>query len=108
MAEGDVAVAVCTEVSQALEMEGMAREIVHRIQNMRKSAGFEIADYIVTFAEGDDYIQKILNDQASADYIKQETLSKDLAAGVPEHGVYAESFKLSGHPVKLGVKKENG
>ncbi len=107
MAEGDVAVAVCTEISQALEMEGMAREVVHRIQNMRKSAGFEIADYIVTYAEGDEYIQKILNDQVSADYIKQETLSKDLAAGVPEHGVYAESFKLSGHPVKLGVKKEN-
>lgn len=107
MVEGDLAVALFTEISTELEMEGMAREVVHRIQNMRKSAGFEIADYIITYYEGDDYLQKVIQDPVSADYLKQETLSRDLIAGVPEHGTYAESFKLNGHPIRLGVKKEN-
>jgi isoleucyl-tRNA synthetase len=106
MVEGDLAVALYTDISPELEIEGMAREIVHRIQNMRKSAGFEIADYIITYYEGDDYINKVICDQTSTAYLKQETLSKDLITGVPEHGVYAESFKLSGHTVRLGVKKE--
>ena len=58
--EGDPAVAVCIELTPELENEGMAREIVHRIQNMRKSAGFEIADHITTYFEGDDYIRKVM------------------------------------------------
>jgi isoleucyl-tRNA synthetase len=106
MAEGDMAVAVCTELTPELEMEGMAREIVHRIQNMRKSAGFEIADHITTWYEGDEYIQKVMQDSVSADYIKQETLSERLEPGVPASGAYAESFKLSGHPVRIGVARE--
>jgi isoleucyl-tRNA synthetase len=103
--EGENGVAVCTAVSPELEMEGMAREVVHRIQTMRKSAGFEIADQIATYFEGDDYIQKVMQDTASVDYLKQETLSRELLAGVPPEGVYVESFKLGGHQVKLGVKK---
>ena len=39
------------------------------------------------------------------DYIKQETLSRQLVEGIPEEGVYTESFKLSGHEIMLGVKK---
>ena len=60
MTEGDVAVAVCTDISPELAGEGMAREIVHRLQTMRKSAGFEIADYIVTYYEGDEYTQQVM------------------------------------------------
>jgi isoleucyl-tRNA synthetase len=107
MTEGDLGVGVCTEVSPELEMEGMAREIVHRIQTMRKSAGFEIADYIATYFEGDEYILKVMQDPVSAEYVKQETLSHQIAEGVPEHGAFAESFKLNGHAMRLGVKKES-
>jgi isoleucyl-tRNA synthetase len=105
MLEGDNGVALCTEISHELEMEGMAREIVHRLQTMRKSAGFEIADQIITFFEGDDYIQKVMQDNASVEYLKQETLSRDVVTAVPLEGVYSENFKLGSHPVKLGVKK---
>lgn len=107
LAEGDVCVGVCAEISAELEMEGMAREVVHRIQTMRKSAGFEIADHITTFYEGDDYIQQVMQDPVSAQYIKQETLSEALSPGVPQEGVYSESFKLNGHAIKLGVKKKS-
>jgi len=106
MTEGDLSVAVSTALTPELELEGMAREIVHRIQTMRKSAGFEIADYIAIFYEGDEYIQRVMQDSASVDYVKQETLSRRVVSGVPEQGSYNESFKLGGHAVKLGVKKE--
>jgi isoleucyl-tRNA synthetase len=105
MTEGDLSVGLCTLVSEELEREGMAREIVHRIQNMRKTAGFEIADYILTYWEGDDYLAKVVLDKVSADYIKNEVLARELNAGVPAEGVISESFKLSGHEIKLGVKK---
>ena len=104
LAEGETAVAICTEISPELAGEGMAREIVHRLQTMRKSAGFEIADYISTYYEGDDYIQQVIGGFSA--YIRQETLSRQLVSGVPQQGAYAENFKLSGHAMRLGVKKE--
>jgi isoleucyl-tRNA synthetase len=104
LAEGETAVAICTEISPELAGEGMAREIVHRLQTMRKSAGFEIADYISTYYEGDDYIQQVIGGFSA--YIRQETLSRQLVSGVPQQGTYAENFKLSGHAMRLGVKKE--
>ena len=105
MTEGDLSVGLCTLVSAELEREGMAREIVHRIQTMRKTAGFEIADYILTYWEGDDYLADVMHDEVSADYIKNEVLARELTAGVPAEGAYTESFKLSGHEMKIGVKK---
>lgn len=104
MTEADVSVAVCTEISPELAGEGMAREIVHRLQTMRKSAGFEIADYITTYYEADEYINHVMQD--FSEYIKQETLSRNLVSGITEQGAFSEDFKLSGHAVKLAVKKE--
>jgi isoleucyl-tRNA synthetase len=102
--EGDLMVAIPTEISPELQAEGMAREIVHRLQTMRRSAGFEIADYITTCYQGDEYIAAVMT--GFDDYIKQETLSRHLVVGVPEQGVYTEKFKLSGHEFMLGVRKE--
>lgn len=89
--------------SLELQAEGMAREIVHRLQTMRRSAGFDIADHIVTYYQGDDYTKHVLKD--FADYVKQETLSRELVDGVPEQDVFTERFKLEGHEMALGVKK---
>jgi isoleucyl-tRNA synthetase len=101
--EGDHAVAVPTEVPPELLAEGMAREIVHRLQTMRRSAGFDIADHIVTYYQGDDYIRRVMTD--FADYIKQETLSRELYEGILQQGVFTDSHKLAGHEVSLAVKK---
>jgi isoleucyl-tRNA synthetase len=103
--EGELGVAVCTDIPPALAGEGMAREIVHRLQTMRKSAGFEIADYITIYFQADEYIRQIMNDFSS--YIRQETLSRNLFENPPPEGIYSENFKLSGHEIKLGVKKES-
>jgi len=99
-------VAVPIEVSPQLQAEGMAREIVRRLQAMRRSAGFDIADHIITYYHGDAYIREVMAD--FADYIKQETLSQQLIVlpmGRTEEGVFTERCKLSGYDILLGVKR---
>jgi len=105
VSEGDYGVAIPTRISEELRMEGMAREIVRRIQTMRRSAGFDIADRIVTYYQGGGDVGKVMED--FADYIKQETLSLELIEGVPAEDAFADTFKLGGYEISLGVKKEH-
>jgi len=102
---GGSSVAIDTFTTPELKAEGMAREIVRRLQTMRRSAGFDIADHIETRYEGDDYIKQVMAEPALAGYIKQETLSRQLIEGLPEEVDFKESYKLSGYQVTLGVKR---
>ena len=79
----------------------MAREIIHRLQNMRRSAGFDIADHINTRYSGDERILKaILNFQ---DYIKQETLSDHLESSETDGSEYAEEHNMDGLVIRIGI-----
>ena len=102
-AEGGYGVAIPTDISAELQAEGLAREVVHRLQTMRRSAGFDIADHIVTFYQGDAYIREVMESFAS--YIKQETLSRELNDQAPAEGAFTESYKLSGREILLGVRR---
>ena len=55
---GAYLVAIPTEISPELAAEGMAREVVHRLQMMRRSAGFDIADHIITYYQSDAYVKR--------------------------------------------------
>jgi len=101
--EGAYVVAVPMEISAELAGEGLAREIVHRLQTMRRSAGFDIADRIVTYYQGGAYIRRVMED--FADYIKRETLSRELVDGIPQEGAFTESHRLDDHNLLLGVKR---
>jgi isoleucyl-tRNA synthetase len=101
--EGNYWVAVPTRPSPELEAEGMAREVVHRLQTMRRSAGFEIADHIVIYYQGDEHIRKVMTE--FADYIKQETLAEQLLEKAPEPGAFTESHRLGEHRVSLSVER---
>ena len=90
VSEGDYWVAVATELSPELEAEGIAREIVRRLQTMRRSADLDIAEYIITYYQGEDSIQQVMT--KFADYIKQETLSRELISAVPPAGSYTEKI----------------
>jgi len=103
VSEGGYSVAIATEIPPELKAEGVAREMVRRLQTMRRSAGFDIADHIVTYYQGDDYVRQVMAD--FADYIKQETLSQKLIEGVPGEGIFSESHKLNGHELSLGVRR---
>ncbi len=101
--EGGYLVALDTQITPELADEGMARDLVHLIQNMRRSAGFEIADRIVTSCTGDERIARVIRQHAG--YIQQETLSLELVHGEPPADAYAEEQKVDGVAVKLGVRR---
>jgi len=94
-----------TEITPELAAEGLARELVHRLQTMRRSAGFDIADYIYTYYQGDEGLKKVIRE--FADYIKQETLSRELVEAAAE-GAYWEKHRLHGGEIELGVRRVSG
>jgi isoleucyl-tRNA synthetase len=102
-AEGGYAVALVTTVTPALVDEGLARELVHRLQTMRKNAGFDIADRIVTYYQGSEELCRIM--EKHGDYVRQETLSRELVAGPPPAGAYAEEQKIAGQAITLAVER---
>ncbi|MCL2707046.1 MAG: isoleucine--tRNA ligase [Dehalococcoidia bacterium] len=101
--DGELGVGVDTNITTDLAKEGLSREIVHRLQTMRKNAGFEIADYIAIYFQGGDYVQSVM--QEYADYIRHETLSHDIKCETPPDGIAREEHKLGEHIIVLGVQK---
>ncbi|MEX2236327.1 MAG: isoleucine--tRNA ligase [Dehalococcoidia bacterium] len=102
-AEAGYMVAVPTSVTAELAAEGLAREVVHRLQTMRKSAGFDIADRIVTYVEAPGEVEGVL--RKHDDYLRQETLSEDVRYSAPEDGAYREEQNVEGHRVGLAVRR---
>jgi len=101
--EGGLEVMLDSDITPELADEGMARELVHRLQTMRKQAGFDIADYIETCYQGGESIKRVMNEFAS--YIKQETLSRALVEGSPPDDAFVKSHVLEGNEVTLAVKR---
>ncbi len=101
--EAGYMVAVDARLTPELADEGLARELSHRIQNLRKSARFEITDRIVTYYQGPDAVSRVMS--VHGDYIKQETLSDDLLAAAPGDGAQAETAKIEDMEVTLGVRR---
>ncbi len=95
--------AVTTAIPPALAAEGLAREVVHVVQNMRRSAGLDIADHITTYYDGAPELHELV--ESHGDYIRRETLSRELVSGAPAEGAYAETHTVNGLEVALGVKK---
>ena len=96
-------VGVVTALSDALIAEGLARELVRRLQMMRRSAGLEISDHIEVFYEGADVLGKVF--VAFADYIAQETLAKELSNHVPPEDAFSQNLKLDGNEIVLGLRR---
>ena len=100
--EGGYMVAVDGDLSDALKEEGLAREVVHRIQGMRRSANFDVTDRIVTYYQGPSEFAGIMQG-AFSDYIRNETLSNDLVDGSPSTESATESTKIEGMEITLAV-----
>jgi isoleucyl-tRNA synthetase len=101
--EANNSVAISTEITMELEAEGFAREIVHRVQTMRRNAGYEIADHIILYYDGAAHLVQSIS--AFSDYIRQETLAVNIEDEIPEDVDAQESFRLAGASITLGVKK---
>jgi isoleucyl-tRNA synthetase len=96
-------VAVDANVTPELRAEGLAREVVRRIQAMRKEAGFEIADRITTYYQADSELAEVF--RAWEVYIRAETLSTALVAGAAPPDAYSQTHNLDGLAVALGVRR---
>jgi isoleucyl-tRNA synthetase len=102
--EKGLVVAVDISLTPELTREGLARDLVRRLQTMRKDADFQLNDRIDTYYDADDELQSVVVEWA--DYIRTETLSRELVPGpVPGNVDRQESFKLEGHGLTLGVKR---
>ena len=98
--EGDVVIALETALTPALVQEGLAREFVSRIQNLRKEADYDVVQQIRVTVDGDAELRAAI--EAYSDYCKGETLA-DAIRFEPVAGV--EPVVLNGHEAKLAVEK---
>jgi isoleucyl-tRNA synthetase len=95
-------VAVDTQLTPELQAEGVAREVVHRLQTMRRDAGFDIADRIYTHYRGDAGLEAVMEQYAP--YIRQETLSLELVRGEAAEG-HSQTHKVQGKEIILSVRR---
>jgi len=99
-------VAISTELPPELIAEGVSRELVRHLQNMRRNAKFDITDHIITYYQTKEpLLKQVIN--TFADYIKQETLSQELIDGLPPDGAYSEKHRISNSEVSLAIRKAN-
>ena len=87
-------------ITEELLVEGMERELVSRIQNMRKEAGFEVTDRIILGFEAEGVSQRVLTDRTAE--IKADVLAEDVAEIIDG---FTKEFDINGEKVILSVKK---
>ena len=90
-----------TTLTPELIEEGNVREIVSKIQTMRKDAGFEVMDHIVIYCDGSDKVAEILT--RNKDSISEDTLADDIVTGKTDG--FTKEQDINGENVTLGVKK---
>ena len=99
--DGETSVVLDTNLTPELIEEGFVREIISKIQTMRKEAGFEVMDKIVVYAHGNDKIQDVM--KAHEDDIKSEVLADEMVLG--ETDGYVKEWNINKEAVTMGVKK---
>jgi isoleucyl-tRNA synthetase len=88
-----------TTLTEELVSEGIAREMVSKVQQLRKNKDFNVADRITLYYSGDEDVDKCVEN--FADYIKNETLSLDI---VKKDGL-TEKCDLNGHDCYIDVER---
>ena len=101
MEEGGVAVALDTQLTDALVEEGYVREAISKVQTMRKEAGFHVADRICLYAAGNDKLAGIL--QANESELKEGVNANSVVFG--SLGGITKEWDLNGEAITLGVEK---
>ncbi|MCF7823426.1 MAG: isoleucine--tRNA ligase [Candidatus Marinimicrobia bacterium] len=100
--EAGVIVAVDTKLTEALLSEGMARDFIRNVQNMRKDAGFDVSDRIHIFYQADQTLEAVISEHES--YIASETLAEKIATGSKE-GLFQTEFKLGKSKCIVGIER---
>ena len=101
--EGEITVVLDMNLTPELMEEGFVRELISKIQTMRKEAGFEVTDRILIYASGNERIEEIL--KKNADGIQSEVLADEIVLKSVDG--YVKEWNINGETVTMGVKKQN-
>lgn len=102
-AEAGITVAIDVELDEALIDEGLAREFVNRIQNMRKDAGFDVTDKIIIKFAGSEKFVKAINNFNQ--YISTETLAEKLSFEKISNIGFTQEFKIGEFDCSINIVK---
>ena len=97
--EGGMTVILDVTLTPELIREGYMREIVSKVQNMRKDAGFEVTDHIRLMISGDEEIDEVVRDYSGE--ICSDVLADELTAAATD----VEATDVNGKTVRIGIEK---
>jgi isoleucyl-tRNA synthetase len=101
--DGKITVALDIEVSDNLKEEGIARELISKLQNLRKESNFEVTDKIKVVIEPHDYINNSISNYKT--YICTEILATEMELAMPELG--PAEIEVDEHIIKVLITKSN-
>jgi isoleucyl-tRNA synthetase len=99
--DGAYVAALVTDLTPELVEEGLAREFVRRVQDLRKSADLDVADRIELFVEASAGLRSAI--EAHQEYITAETLTTSLVFGAPPEGASTSEDQFDGETVAFGI-----
>ena len=102
-AEGAYLAALVTDLTPELIQEGLAREFVRRVQDLRKTADLDIADRIVVYYQASFKLAAAI--QTFAEYIGTETLAVEIIDQAPPDGCAVVEDEFDGEKAKIGLEK---
>jgi len=101
--EKGLSVALDTELTEELVQEGLAREFVNRIQNMRKEADFDVEDRIIIGFDSSEEIEEAV--RAMKDYIKSETLAEEISFEKLEVSDFVKSWEIGDSESTISIRR---
>ena len=96
-------VAIATQLSDPLISEGFTRELVHRLQNLRRNTGLSVSDEIIIYYCANNQLKKMI--ETHKDYIQQETLSKKLIEEDKDSTHLTDFFEMDNIEIGIGIEK---
>jgi len=100
--ERGVTVALNTVLTPELVEEGYAREIISKLQTMRKDAGFEVTDRILVTYKASDILKKAI--QSQKDMVMAVVLALELEEGEPQESAFTQEWDINGEKAELSIK----
>jgi len=101
--EHGITVAVDTEITPELQKEGLSREFINRIQNMRKEADFEVTDRIVIGFSGSMELSEAI--EATKATVKSETLAEEIEMSLLDVSDFVKSWDIEGSPCEISIRR---
>ncbi len=101
--EGELTVVLDCNLTPALVAEGYQREVVSKLQTMRKEAEFDVTDRIAVIYQADAELAKAI--EAGKDFIAQSVLATSFAQGAPESGATTQAWDINDQKAVLSIRK---